>query len=361
MPSLPLTPMSGERARIAQLSGFAASLLVHAGLRSDDARAMADCLVFAQSSGIDSHGLMHLPAYLNGLRRSALNPRPRFVFTAERAAAASLDAEQAPGILAALAASDRASALAKQAGVGAVAVRNSGHFGVASYFVHRMLGQQQVGLVFSNASPSVAPRGGRQPLFGTNPIAAGFPRADGQPLVIDLASTLGSRARIRKAAAAGEEIPADWALDAEGQPTTSAEAALQGSMQALGGAKGTLLCLLVELLCVSLSGGALGAEVRPPQDPSSQPADVSHLFLAFDPEAFGGAAALSDRVAEIAAAIESVEPVEADSPVRLPGARAAAARREAERNGILVTPALANALAKARSEAAAFTHFTIGA
>ncbi len=361
MHALPLTPLPGDTARLSQLAGLAADLLVRAGLGCKAARAMADCLVFAQASGIESHGLMHLPAYINGLRRGALKARPNFMFEGERSAAATLDGDQAPGILAALAASDRAVALAKEAGVGAVAVRNSGHFGVASYFVHRMVAENQVGLVFSNASPSVAPRGGRKALFGTNPIAAGFPRVDGPPLVIDLASTLGSRARIRKAAAEREAIPADWALDAAGQPTTMPEAALQGSMQALGGPKGTLLCLLVELLCVSLSCGTIGAKVRPPQDSSSKAAGVSHLFLAFDPEGFGGAAALADKIAEIAAAIEAVDPVTEDLPVRLPGARAAAARDLAERKGILVSAALANALAKARDEAAAFAHLPIGA
>ncbi len=356
MPLLPPAPLSGDYATVEQLSGFAAALLVQAGLDDGDATAMADCLVFAQASGIDSHGLMHLPAYLNGLRRGALKARPRFVVSAGRGAAARMDADQAPGVLAALAASDRAVALAKEAGVGSVAVSNSGHFGVASYFVHRMLAQGQVGMVFSNASPSVAPRGGRQALFGTNPIAAGFPRSGGLPLVIDLASTLGSRARIRKAAAEGGEIPADWALDAAGQPTTEPAAALEGSMQALGGAKGTLLCLLVELLCVSLSGGTIGAKVRPPQDPSNQSAGVSHLFLAFDPDSFSGRAALSDKVAEIAEVIETVDPVTADRPVRLPGARAAAARETAAREGILVSPALAKALVKAQAETAAFAH-----
>ncbi|GAB5468341.1 MAG: Ldh family oxidoreductase [Rhodospirillales bacterium] len=348
--SRPELPEVGTRASVARLSALAAELLRAAGLRRPDAEAMAACLVFAQASGLNSHGLMHLPAYLRGLRQGAIRASFRLRFVGRREGVATLDAAGAPGVLAALAASDRAVRLAGSAGVGAVAVRNSGHFGAASAFVHRMVGQGVVALVLSNASPSVAPRGGREARLGTNPLAAGFPRSDGEPVIIDLATTQGSRARIRKAALEGSEIPADWALDAAGRPTRDPEAALQGTMQALGGAKGTALGLMVELLCVGLSGGLPGGAVRPPQD--AGPAGVSHLFLAFDPTAFGGAKALSDKISEIAGGLESVAPSDPDAPVRLPGARAAAARRRAEREGIAITPALAAALAKARDEVA---------
>ena len=273
-------PREGDRISISLLETLAADMLRQAGVRGLEAEAMASLLVFAQASAIDSHGLMHLPHYVLGMVEGRIRPRPDFRFVSTRPGAAVLDADDGPGVLAALAATDRAMQLGAKAGVGVVAVRNSGHFGAASAFVERMVARDMAGLALSNASPTVAPRGGIQPAFGTNPIAVGFPRAGGFPVIIDFASTAGSRARIRKAAAEGTPIPDGWALDEAGKPTIDPGIALKGTMQALGGAKGTAIGLLVELLCVSLSGGVIGTEVRPPQDRSAEPAGVSHLFLA---------------------------------------------------------------------------------
>ena len=204
-----------------------------------------------------------------------------------------------------------------------------------------------IGLVFSNASPTVAPRGGTTAAFGTNPIAAGFPRKNGPPVIIDMATTNGSRARIRKAAQNGESIPDDWALDKNGHKTTDPNAALEGTMQALGGAKGTSLGLMVDLLCVALSGGTIGPQVKAPQNAGNDKPGVSHLFVAFDTEAFGGAEVIAAKVEEIAMAIEGSPAADADQQVRMPGARAAIRREKSRKNGIAVTPLLADALQRA--------------
>ena len=329
----------GMRLSARALAAEAERRLARAGLRADDAAAAAGVLVFAHASGIDSHGLMHLPAHLRGIARGAVNPRPVHRLTQVRPGAGVLDADNGLGVLAGITASDLAVQMARAAGIGAVAVRNSGHFGAASAFAHRVVNRGAVALILSNASPTVAPRGGRAAVTGTNPIAAGFPRLDGPPVILDFATTASSRARIRKAATAGDPIPSGWALDAQGRPTTDANAALGGTMQALGGGKGAVVGLLVELLAAGLAGGAPGVEVRPPQDTSAAPG-VSHLFLAFDPEAFGLEDAVATRVARIAAAVEATPPADPSAPVRLPGARAEAARASAEAQGITITRAL---------------------
>lgn len=340
-------PDIGEVVSVKALKGLTATILRSAGLREDDARKMADVLVFAQESGINSHGVAHLPAYVGGIRSGALKAQPQMAVESRAAGACVIDAAGAPGALAGIRACEELMARARANGVAAVAVRNSAHFGAASAFVSLLAEEGLVALAFSNASATVAPRGARTALFGTNPIAAGLPRADAPPVVIDFATTVGARGKIRKAAKEGQPIPADWALDADGQPTTDATAALSGTMQALGGFKGTVLPMLVELLVVALSGGNAGLEVLPPQEGSDRCRGVSHLFIAFDAAAFGGQAGVAAKVAELSALVEGAEPSDPSAPPRMPGARGASARAEAAQSGIPMTSGLHAALREA--------------
>ncbi len=352
-------PRAGEIVPVERLRALTASILVEAGMRDEEAGDMADLLVFAQESGIESHGLMHLPSYLAGIASGSLKARPRFGTEAPFRAAAILDADQAPGPLAGAKACRMAIERARDCGVAVVAVRNSAHFGAASAYAERLAAAGMVSLILSNASATVAPRGGATALFGTNPIAAGFPRAGGTPVLVDFATTAGARARIRKAAAEGRPIPADWALDGHGRPTTDARAALSGTMQALGGEKGAILPLLVELLCVGLSGGGPGVDVLVPQDATARPRGISHLFVAIDARAFGGLDAVSRRVATISALVENAAPVDPEQPPRMPGARGAARRIRARDEGIVLSPALATAVGEAISTARAIANATM--
>lgn len=344
------TMQQDTRARMVpvELIRMTAEILAAAGLSADHARRVAELLVFAQESGIDSHGVAHLPAYVAGLVSGALKARPDMHFDSSFGATCVLDADRALGPLAGLMACDHAHDRAAQFGVGVVAVRNSSHFGVASAFANYLAEKGMVSLILSNASATVAPRGSRTALFGTNPIAAGFPRANGSPALIDFATTAGARGRIRKAAKDKEPIPADWALDADGKPTTDAQAALGGTMQALGGEKGTVLPMVVELLCVALSGGVLGADILTPQEPSDRPRGISHLFIAIDTKGFGGLSAVGSRTAAIASSVEHSSPAEGVDAVRMPGARGGALRARARQEGIEISAGIRAALDEAR-------------
>ena len=340
-------PTLGSTLSISKLEAVATDILRQAGMSHVNAGRMAGVLVFAQASGIDSHGLMHLPAYVTGMIDGNVTVRPNFKILSVRPGAAILDGDNGPGVLVALMAADRAIQCAANTGVGCVAVRNSSHFGVASAYVDRMVSRGMIGLVLSNASPTVAPRGGTAAAFGTNPLAAGFPRKNGAPVIIDMATTNGSRARIRKAARDGESIPEDWALDKNGNPTIDADTALEGTMQAIGGAKGASLGLMIDMLCVSLSGGIIGPNVKAPQNTGGEHPGVSHLFVAFDTEAFGGADHIAEKVEEIASAIEATPPADPQQPVRMPGTRAALCRDQSRKNGIFMTEQLVDALHRA--------------
>ncbi|MCY4608394.1 MAG: Ldh family oxidoreductase [bacterium] len=338
------TERVGDLITVDDLTVRVTAILAGAGLQPEDAALAADLLVFAQRSGIDSHGVMHLPAYVRRLCDGSIKARPAFVLKRGAGAAAVLGADDALGCLAAWRAMHEAIALAREQGVGMVAVRRSSHMGAAAPHVLRAAEQGFVALLLSNASATMAPWGGRDAILGTNPLAAAFPRAGGRPVLIDMATSAGSRAVMRQAARAGEPIPDGWALDAAGRPTRDAAAALDGTVQPVGGAKGYALSMMIELLCSALAGGAPGFEVHPPQASDGAPCQVSHLAIALDPDRFAGSDSVANHVAALADHIQASAPADPDQPVRIPGSRAAAHREASDRDGLAMTSALANAL-----------------
>lgn len=335
---------AGMRVTPPHLTTVVSQLLSATGMEDQSATQAAELMVWAQRSGINSHGVMHLPSYVRRLRDGTINVRPRLEFDNAEGASSALDADNALGCLAASRAMREAMRRADAHGIGAIAVRNSSHFGPAGVYVHQAASRGYVAMAFSNASSTMAAWGGLEPVLGTNPIAAAFPRSDHEPIVIDLASTMGSRAMIRKAATTGEPIPAGWALDRGGNPTVDATEGLDGTMQPMGEAKGYALSLMVELLCSAFAGGVPGCEVRVPQDPAPRPCNVSHLFVAFSPDAFGTAEGLLQRIEHLARTVEHSTARDPQQPVRLPGSRGAQNRTRNDADGIALDEPLLHAL-----------------
>lgn len=350
MPGLPAwleTLEEGGRIGRAELTDRTADILVATGVPMPGAAQAAALLVACQARGIDSHGLAHLPVYLQRIRNGAMDPKAVPVILDTGAATAIVDGRNGLGVLIGLAAMDEACRRANVTGMGGCAVRDSNHFGAAAPLVDRAARDGFIALAFSNAAPSMAPTGGREPILGTNPLAAAFPRAGRSPLVIDMATSAVARGRLRQAALKKQVIPAEWALDAAGRPTTDAEAALAGTVQPLGGAKGYALTLMVELLCTALSGGRPGYDVRNPHDASPAAAGVSHLFIALDPRRFAGLDAAREAVTLVGARIEDSAPGASGAAPRLPGTRAEVTAVARERDGIPLTADLLAHLRKA--------------
>jgi len=191
-----------------------------------------------------------------------------------------------------------------------------------------------VGLAFGNSPAAMPAAGGRRALFGTNPIAAVFPREASPPLTIDLSLSEAARGKVMVAAKEGRPIPLGWALDAHGQPTTDAKAALQGSMLAMGGTKGAMLALVVELLVTALTGAAMGFEASSFFVDEGNRPRIGQAFVAIDPDALAGNARYFERVETLVTAMLD------DEGVRLPGARRAALAECAAQDGVDIAPAL---------------------
>jgi len=207
-----------------------------------------------------------------------------------------------------------------------VAVRNAFHFGTAGRYARLMAEQDCVGIVMSNTRPLMPAPGGAEAITGNNPIAIALPGAGEFPVEVDMALSATAMGKIRLAAAAGQSIPADWAMAADGKPTTDPNEAIKGMLAPAAGPKGFGLAFVIDLLCGGLSGGAIGAEVRPLYGDPAEPYRCSQLFLAIYVGAFPDGAGFAKRVSEQAQHVTTSKRAPDISRVYAPGELAHATR-----------------------------------
>ncbi|MBK6982021.1 MAG: Ldh family oxidoreductase [Betaproteobacteria bacterium] len=329
-----------ERFAPATLADLMRRALERSGATPAMAAATAAALVAAELDGIASHGATRIPQYCGHVKngRATGSAVPKVVH--ERGGACLVDAGGGLAFEACALAVREAIARAKANGVAFASVTNSNHFGVAAFHAEPIAEAGLVGLAFGNSPAAMPMWGGKRALFGTNPIAAVFPRRDAPPLVIDLSLSEVARGKLMVAAKEGKPIPAGWALDRDGNPTTDPKAGLEGMMLPAGGAKGAMLALVVELLACALSGAAFGFESDSFFTDAGKPTRIGQAFLAIDPGALAGRATYLERVETLVGAML------ADAGVRLPGDRRRANRGKSGQEGIAIAPDLA---AKIRS------------
>jgi len=312
--------------------------LTAAGAAPAMAAATARTLVAAEAQGQAGHGLSRVPQYAAFLRNGRADGQAVPAVVAERGGAALVDARHGLAYPALDLAVAEAARRAQAHGVAFVGITNSHHSGAMGLPVAALAEQGLVALAFTNSPSAMPVPGGRRPLLGTNPVAAAFPRRGADPLVIDLALSEVARGKIMVAAKEGRPIPLGWAIDAEGNPTTDPNAALSGAMLAMGGTKGALLALVVELLCCALTGAAFGFEADSFFVDEGNRPRLGQAVLAVDPGALAGRDAFLDRVEVLVGAMLG------DAGVRLPGSRRAALTAKAREGGLEVPDALLNKL-----------------
>lgn len=318
-----------------RLRRFAADVLAACGVPANDAAVAAELIVRADVRGVETHGLVRLPMYVDRLREGGLIADAPMRFVSERGVTAVLDAAGGLGHVAARRAMDKAVELAAGAGVGVVTVRRSGHFGAADGYATLAAEQGQIGVVTTNAPPALPPTGGLTAMFGTNPLALAVPAGAHGPIVMDFALTAVARGRIRKAQATGDRIPPTWATDQHGRPTDDPAEALRGLLLPIGGHKGYGLALAVDVLAGVLSGAASAAAVTPPQD-ASRPQDVGHFMMALNVEHFVPLAEFTGRIDELIDAVHASQPAAGVDRIYVPGEIEAEQERERTADGVPV-------------------------
>lgn len=319
---MPILPIPAAIARVARQ--FRAG-----GASPAAAKSVATALVRAEVDGLKGHGLSRIPTYLAMLKSGKIVGGAKPVIARTARAVLMVDAAHGFAYPAIDLALKKLIPLALRQGIAAAGIRRSNHCGAAGHHVEKLAEAGLVALMFANTPAAIAPWGGSKPVFGTNPIAFAAPLAGRAPIVVDLAVSKVARGPIVAANQRGEAIPAGWALDMDGQPTTNAAAALKGTMIPLGDAKGAALALMVEVLAASLTGANHAFEASSFIDDKGGPPETGQLILAFNPAVFGGEA-FTQRMLALVAAIEGQE------GARLPGARRLALREKSARDGVMV-------------------------
>jgi (2R)-3-sulfolactate dehydrogenase (NADP+) len=321
-----------------ELASLATRALERAGAGAAMAESTARALVAADAQGLASHGVSRLPQYAAHIRLGRVDGAAVATVVRSKGAAVLVDAADGLAFPACALAVEEAIARSREHGVAFAGVTNSHHFGMASYHLEPVAAAGMVGLAFGN-SPSAMPAwGGKRAIFGTNPVAAVFPRRAEPPIVVDLSLSEVARGKLMVAAREGKPIPPGWALDKDGNPTTDPKAGLEGMMLPAGGVKGAMLALVVELLCCALTGAHMGFEADSMFTEAGNRPRIGQAFLVIDPGALGGRDVYDERVETLVAIMLT------DAGVRLPGYRRKQLADKAAAHGVEIPQSLLDQL-----------------
>lgn len=279
----------------AELLRFAAAAAEAHRVPAEDARLLADTLVTAELWGHASHGMLRLPWYLDRIAGGATAPVARPEIVTDNGAALVVDGNDGLGQVLADRAVRWGVDRARQHGISAVGVRNSGHFGTAAYFTRKAAERGCVAILGTNASPAMAPWGGRVKQVGTNPWSIAAPGGRYGTVVMDIANTAVARGKIYHAKERGDQIPAGWAADADGSPTTDPRAAIEGLILPMAGHKGYAISFMFDVLAGVLTGSGFGASVVGPYEPTGR-SGVGHLLICIDIRSMADPAEFERRI-----------------------------------------------------------------
>lgn len=319
------------RIAAADLRRLAEALFMAEGVSAEHAATWAEVLVWANLRGVDSHGVLRIPRYLELIAAGHLNPRPAMRLLRASGAIALLDADRAPGPVAMRRAMEEAIGRAREVHVGWCVARGITHAGAVGHFALQAAAQGMAGLVMTASIPLMAWPGSKGPVVSTNPIAIAMPAAGRPPLLIDLATSAVANGKVMAAKDAGTPVPLGWGLDAAGAETT--DAARIATLLPLGGHKGAGLSLMIECLASIVAmnpviGPALRGEL------AKDEVRMNGVAIALDLGAFGDRQAIAAEVAETASRIAAAPLAPGTAALTLPGERGDAVKQRRLAEGI---------------------------
>ena len=343
-----VVPYSELRTRVRDI--FAAY-----GMPPADADRVSECLVEADLRGIASHGVNRIPIYTKRFRLKLVDPQPALKITAPTPATTHVDGDNGMGFIVATRAMATAIDAARTFGIGMALASHSNHFGIAANYLLQALNVGMASIVFTNASPAMPIWGGRTPFLGTSPLGMAVPGGDEKPpLVLDMATAVAARGKIRRAAERGESIPEGWALDEQGHPTTDAAAAYKGILLPLAGPKGSGLSLMMEALGGVMSGAAFGGGVKNQYLDFETPQNVGHFFLAFRPDVFVAHEEYGARMDELVSRAKASPLAHGFDEILMPGEREARLADSRRKLGVPIASEDFSMLAEQEAEARNF-------
>jgi ureidoglycolate dehydrogenase (NAD+) len=322
------------------LRDYAQRLLMAGGFRPECARKTAELLVWANLRGVDSHGVLRIPRYVEMVGLGMINARavPRVV--SEHGAVALVDADLAPGSTGLEMLTQKAAEIARRMGAGICVGRNTTHAGAVGYFAQSLAAKGLVGIVMTASKPLMAYPGAKGEAVSTNPLAIAAPSADSdEPIVLDMSTAAVALGKVLAAKGAGQAIPEGWGVDTEGRSTTDPAAVT--ALLPMAGPKGAGLSLMIEVLCSLLAGNPLIA----PSLSGAKPPGFNGLVIAIDPAAFGSPNAFIANESSLAAAIHALPPATGVEAVLLPGERGHRLETQRRAAGIALPRGVASELA----------------
>ncbi len=256
------------------------------GLSNVHSTISTNALINAELVGAYGHGLSRLKMYCDRINKKVINIKPKIKVKNISRSISHIDADNSIGFVAADIGIKKAIENANKTGIGLVAIKNSGHYGLSGYYAEQAVKKKLVTMIFTNAPPAIAPHGAVKRLFGTNPICFGTPSGSKIPFILDTSISMINRGKIRVAAKYNQKIPKGVALDKFGNPTVDAKKALKGVQLPIAGFKGSGLAWMVDILSGVLTGGNHAGKVKDPFDDFSGPQNIGHLFITFKTNLF---------------------------------------------------------------------------
>ena len=322
------------------LEALTARALEGLGVAREEARDAARILVLGDLFGHHTHGVGRMESYGERLAIGGIDAKATITVEKVAPGVAKVDGANGVGPAVGMKALRAAIDSARETGIGLALARNSNHFGACGPYCYLAAQEGFASLVGSNATPTIAPTGGRETKVGNNPLAIGVPRPGADPVILDMAMSVVARAKIRDALRRGQPIPDTWATDREGKPTTDPRAAIDGFLLPFGGYKGYGLALMVDLFAGVLSGAEYLTRVNSWIDEPQLEQKIGHFFIAIDTARLGPADWLAERVADFASIVHGTIATDPAVPVRLPGEAEMRNMERQRRDGVEVDPAL---------------------
>jgi ureidoglycolate dehydrogenase (NAD+) len=320
-----------------QLRTFVQSVLAAVGVPREDGAIVADCLVTANLSGVDSHGVIRLAHYIQRLQNGTIKTEPQLHFERVAPAMGIMDGGDGLGHVVTYQACTHAMALAEESGAGIVSVRNSSHFGMTGFYVKRIVSEGYTAMMMTDTDAFLIPFGGRKPFFGTNPIAIGFP-TDGIPVILDMATTSIPYGKVALAQTENKPIPADWGFDETGEPTTDPNRI--AGLHPIAGPKGSGLAMIIGIFCSVLSGMPWGPHINKMYGEMDERRELGHFITVMDIKRIMPLDEFKRRLGEMISELTAIPPAEGFNRVYYPGEIEGLRRQERAKEGIPIDPGL---------------------
>jgi len=313
---------------LTEVHDLASQVLTRNGCNSDNSNAVADVITAAERDGCHSHGLMRLAGYVASLKSGKVNGNAEPVVEQLAPSVVRVDGDSGFAPLALARGRDALISAARTNGIAAMSLVDIHHFAALWAEVEPIAEAGLCALACVSYKPTVIPAGGTKPLYGTNPLAFGWPRKNHPPVIFDQASSVMAKGEVMLAAREGKSLPAGVGVDAEGNPTTDPNSVLEGALLAFGGHKGSSIAMMIELFAGALVGESFSFEAAERDNNDGGPPSGGELMLAIDPNLFGDADGWADHAETFFAKIESQE------GARLPSSRRYKNREKSAESGI---------------------------